>query len=89
MANADNFGAGAADHVDMMVQVSEGHDVSVVAQRLREAGVEVERELPRTGIVGGKGPRALIARLGAIPGVKRVRTSEPFQLPPFSDEIPQ
>lgn len=75
--------------MDMIIQVSSGHDVRAVADRLREAGVQVERELVRTRVVGGKVPRSLLGQLEKIPGVKMVRKPEPFGLPPFEENIPQ
>ena len=89
MVDADHPEPGAGDSVEMTILVAPGHDFATVAETLREAGVEVHRALSRSRIVGGKVPLTLVDSLGAIPGVKMARAAETFQLPPFSDKVPQ
>jgi hypothetical protein len=87
MTDADNLGS--SESVDMVVHVEQGHEVRSVAQLLRQAGMLVERELSRARLVGGKVPRSLISEFKKIPGVKMMRESETFQLPPFDENVPQ
>jgi hypothetical protein len=89
VSDADRPDPAAIGDVDLIVQVSPGHKVESVAERLRAAGVQVEREWSRARLVGCKAPRALIGEVERIPGVAMVRESEPVRLPPFSDKIPQ
>jgi hypothetical protein len=56
---------------------------------LRNAGLEVERELPGVGVVGGHGDPAIEESLRSFPGVAEVRQEGTFQLPPMSDDVPQ
>lgn len=89
MSGADRKDPTPGDSVDLIIQVSRDHDVGLVAESLRRAGVQVERELKRAYVVGGKIPRALINNIAKIPGVKMVREADTFQLPPFESDMPQ
>ena len=79
----------SSDDVDLIVYVQNGFDIHVVTEKLREAGVIVERELPLSGVVGIRASKLRIGELGHIPGVKLVREAHRFQLPPFGDDFPQ
>lgn len=76
-------------NVELLVYVLSRDLVAKVAKRLKRAGVCVERELPLSGIVGIRAPRARIGELERLPGIKLVREAETFQLPPFSENFPQ
>jgi hypothetical protein len=89
MANADRSEESSTEEVDMIIHVAKGHDLHAVAQLLREAGVSIDRELTRSRLVGGKGPRSLLEKLPKIAGVKMIRQAETFSLPPFDESVPQ
>lgn len=75
--------------VDLIVHVQDGIPMEQVARELRQAGVVVERELPISGVIAIKAPSYRIAELERLAGVKIVRSSKSFQLPPFSEKFPQ
>ena len=85
----DDDSKGRVKPVNYLVRVERDHDVHQVANELRNAGLEVERELPSVGVVGGYGDPAIEENLRSFPGVAEVRQEGTFQLPPMSDDVPQ
>ena len=62
-----------------------GHSIA----SLQALGLNVERVMKRTGVLGARGATSLLQQIAALPGVKHVRAEHEFQLPPLHDEIPQ
>ncbi|WP_324750762.1 hypothetical protein SH591_04855 [Sphingomonas sp. LY54] len=85
----DENSTGPAKTVNYLVRIARDHDVHEVANELRGAGLEIERELPGVGVVGGHGDPAIEESLRSFPGVAEVRQEGTFQLPPMNDDVPQ
>lgn len=81
--------APAMDCVDLLVQVANNESTKAVADRLRDAGLEVERELPISGLIGVKCVAGDVDRVGRVRGVKFVKVGARYQLPPFDTSVPQ
>ncbi len=77
------------DWIEVMIQVSRDYALPEIADQLRVAGIEVERELKRAHLLTARMPRALVAEVERHPGVCLVRMSGTYQLPPFREEVPQ
>ena len=75
--------------MNYIVQIDRAHSAETVAGQLRDRGLNVERVLPRVGVVGGNGPRTLAASLRGVAGVSLVREEGGVQLPPFDPKVPQ
>ena len=73
---------------DVTVTVADSHagDVEEVAERLRRAGMQVDRVLPAIGIVTGSIDATAVSALAALPGVAAVEPQTGFQIaPPDAD----
>lgn len=75
--------------LELLVQVSSDESTKDVAERLREAGHLVERELPISGLIGVKCASVDVDSIGRVRGVKFVKVERRYQLPPFDSSIPQ
>lgn len=75
--------------LDLLVQVARGESTKAVAERLRDAGHDVETELPITGLIGVRCASGDLTDIGRIQGVEFVKVSGRYQLPPFDSSIPQ
>ena len=72
-----------------IVTVNDREAIGSVALKLEALGIDVERVMKRTGVLGGRGPVRLLPRINALAGVKHAREEQGFQLPPMNDSIPQ
>lgn len=69
--------------------VHDRNAISNVALKFEALGIDVERVMKRTGVLGGRGPMRLLPKITALPGVKHAREEHGFQLPPLPGSIPQ
>ncbi|WP_086740484.1 hypothetical protein [Erythrobacter colymbi] len=69
--------------------VHDRNAISSVALKLETLGIDVERVMKRTGVLGGRRPMRLFPKITALPGVKHAREEHGFQLPPLHGSIPQ
>lgn len=72
-----------------IVTVNDREAIGSVALKLEALGIDVERVMKRTGVLGGRGPIKLLPKITALPGVKHAREEHGFQLPPLHGSIPQ
>jgi hypothetical protein len=72
-----------------IVTVHDRDAIGAVALKLEALGIDVERVMKRTGVLGGRGPVRLLPKITALPGVKHAREEHGLQLPPLHDSIPQ
>lgn len=72
-----------------IVTVNDREAIGSVALKLEALGIDVERVMKRTGVLGGRGPIRLLPKITALPGVKHAREEHGFQLPPLNGCIPQ
>lgn len=72
-----------------IVTVNDREAIGSVALKLEALGIDVERVMKRTGVLGGRGPIRLLPKITALPGVKHAREEHGFQLPPLNGSIPQ
>lgn len=72
-----------------IVTVNDREAIGSVALKLEALGIDVERVMKRTGVLGGRGPVRLLPKIAALPGVKHARQEHEFQLPPLHGSIPQ
>ncbi|MEW5999837.1 MAG: hypothetical protein ACOY4P_07290 [Pseudomonadota bacterium] len=72
-----------------IVTVNDREAIGSVALKLEALGIDVERVMKRTGVLGGRGPIRLLPKITALPGVKHAREEHGFQLPPLHGSIPQ
>lgn len=63
--------------------------IGSIALKLEALGIDVERVMKRTGVLGGRGPIRLLPKITALPGVKHAREEHGFQIPPLRGSIPQ
>lgn len=56
---------------------------------LENLGCTIKQELPRFGIIFCYGDESLIEQIKSKEGVKHVRPSQNFQLPPMDPKLPQ
>jgi hypothetical protein len=75
--------------VALTVSVDDEHldRLENVADRLREAGMQVDRALPAIGTITGAVAASKLAALRAIEGVADVEESREYQLPPPDSPI--
>ena len=71
----------------MLVGTDYAADVEGVADRLRAAGMSVDRTLESGGIVIGSAPESRIADLEGVEGVAAVEQARGYQLPPPDSPI--
>ena len=62
-------------------------DIDAAAQRLREAGMEIDQVLGSVGVITGSVPASARSRIEAVPGVAAVEDETSFQLPPPDSEV--
>jgi len=79
----------AEELTSFMVTVHDRDAIDSVALKLEALGIDVERVMKRTGVLGGRGPVRLLPKITALPGVKHAREEHGFQLPSLHDSIPQ
>jgi|TARA_R110000868_G_C10959996_1_gene768424 hypothetical protein len=79
----------AEELTSFIVTVHDRDAIGAVALKLEALGIDVERVMKRTGVLGGRGPVRLLPKITALPGVKHAREEHGFQLPPLHDSIPQ
>lgn len=72
-----------------IVTVNDREAIGSVALKLEALGIDVERVMKRTGVLGRRGPIRLLPKITALPGVKHAREEHGFQLPPLHGSIPQ
>lgn len=63
--------------------------IGSIALKLEALGIDVERVMKMTGVLGGRGPIRLLPKITALPGVKHAREEHGFQIPPLRSSIPQ
>jgi hypothetical protein len=81
--------ASTEQQVALTVSVDDEHldRLENVADRLREAGMRVERALPTIGTITGAVPASKLQAVRAIEGVADVEESREYQLPPPDSPI--
>lgn len=90
MGNTATKRANKTDELtSFIVTVHDREAIASVALRLEALGVDVDRVMKRTGVLGGRGPVRLLSKITALPGVKHAREEHGFQLPPLHGSIPQ
>jgi hypothetical protein len=90
MGNTATKRANKTDELtSFIVTVHDREAIASVALKLEALGVDVERVMKRTGVLGGRGPVRLLSKITALPGVKHAREEHGFQLPPLHGSIPQ
>lgn len=72
-----------------IVKVHDHEAIGAAVLKLEALGIDVERVMKRTDVLGGRGPGRLLPQIAALPDVKHVRTELGFQLPPMHEGIPQ
>ena len=73
---------------DVTVTVADSHagEIEAVAERLREAGMQVDQVLATLGVITGSVDAAQITALGALPGIAAIEPQTGFQIaPPDAD----
>jgi methylmalonyl-CoA mutase cobalamin-binding subunit len=75
--------------VALVVSVDDDHldHVAEVEQRLRAAGMHVERSLPTIGTISGSAPADVVQALRSTEGVANVEKSREYQLAPPESPI--
>lgn len=75
----------------MTVVLDEAHidRTEDVRRSLETLGMQVEQALPEVGIISGAGDDRLLVSIRAVEGVEEARQEHTFQLPPFSEKVPQ
>jgi hypothetical protein len=71
------------------VTVHDRDAIGSVALKFEALDVNVERVLKRTGVLGGRGPMRLLAKIAALRGVKDAPEEREFRLLPLHESIPQ
>ncbi|MBA4044710.1 hypothetical protein [Blastomonas sp. CCH8-A3] len=90
MGRLASKGADRAEELtSFIVTVRDRDAIGSVALKLEALGIDVERVMKRTGVLGGRGPVRLLSKITALPGVKHAREERRYQLPPLHDSIPQ
>jgi len=90
MGNTATKRANKSDELtSFIVTVHDREAIAGVALKLEALGVDVERVMKRTGVLGGRGPVQHKTKISALPGVKHAREEHGFQLPPLHGSIPQ
>lgn len=79
----------ADELTSFIVTVHDRQSIGNVVVKLEALGLDVERVMKRTGVLGGRGPSRLLPKITALPGVKTARAEHGFQLPPMHGSIPQ
>lgn len=79
----------ANELTSFIVTVHDREAIGSVALKLEAMGIDVERVMKRTGVLGGRGPIRLLPKINALPDVKHAREEHRFQLPPLHGSIPQ
>lgn len=77
------------EQASFIVSVRDSRLIDDMVFELEALGLNVERVMKRTGVLGARGATSLLQQIAALPGVKHVRAEHEFQLPPLHDEIPQ
>lgn len=77
------------EQASFIVTVRDRRLIDDVAIQLKALGLNIERVMKRTGVLGARGAASLIQQIAALPGVKHVRAEHEFKLPPLHDQIPQ
>lgn len=77
------------EQASFIVTVVDPQVMDEVAIAIKALGLNVERVMKRTGVLGVRGATSLHHQIAALPGVKHVRAEHEFQLPPLHDETPQ
>lgn len=77
------------EQASFIVTVRDSRSIDNMVFELEALGLNVERVMKRTGVLGVRGATSLLQQIAALPGVKHVRAEHEFQLPPLHDEIPQ
>jgi hypothetical protein len=72
-----------------IVTVHDRKVIGIVVLKLEAPGIDVERVMKRTCVLGGRGPVRLLPKITALPGVKHAREEHGFKLPPLHGSIPQ
>jgi hypothetical protein len=76
-----------ADRVTVTVHDDQLPNIDEVADRLRDAGMQVDQILHPVGMITGSVPTARRAVIETVPGVAAVEDETSFQLPPPDAEI--
>ena len=77
------------EFTSFIVTVHGREAIGNVALKLEVLGIDVERVMKQTGILGGRGPVRLLPKITALPGVKDAREEHGFQVPPLRGSIPR
>jgi methylmalonyl-CoA mutase cobalamin-binding subunit len=80
---------GGEGQASFVVSVDDEHldDLPAVIERLRAAGLEVERQMATSGVVTGTAPPSRAQALRAIEGVAEVEQSREYRLPPPDADV--
>jgi hypothetical protein len=79
----------AEELTSFIVTVHDRDAIGSVALKLEALGIDVERVMKRTGVLGRRGPVRLLPKITALPGVKHAREEQGFKRPPLHGSIPQ
>lgn len=79
----------AEELTSFIVTVHDRDAIGSVVLKLEALGIDVERVMKGTGVLGGRGPVRLLPKITALPGVKHAREEQGFQLPRLHGSIPQ
>ena len=79
----------ADELITFVVTVHDRQSIGYIVLKLEALGLDVERVVKRTGVLGGRGPSWLLSKIRELPGVKTARAEHGFQLPPMHDSIPE
>ncbi len=73
--------------MDENITVAVSGDADAVAEKLRAAGMHVDRVLGAAGIITGSVAAGMRTRLADVPGVASVEAEHTFQIAPPDAEI--
>jgi hypothetical protein len=72
----------AAQKIDLTVTLDPARDTAGIAKALAAAGLEVTDVFEAVSVVHGRGTKALIGKLAAVPGVTDVAPTLGFDIGP-------
>ncbi len=75
--------------INLSVSVDEDHlkQFSEVARRLRDAGMNIEKQMDKIGVISGSIDSGKVHVLKGIKGVAHVEQSRSFQIPPPDSSV--
>lgn len=87
MAGSETNGGGTQATVLVSIDDEHAKDMAAMAQRLGDAGMDVEHTMELLGTVSGSIEPAKIDLVRAVEGVRHVELSRTYQLPPPESPI--